>query len=214
MKRLILLIGFFALTLHLHAVELHLPFTGRWFVAQGGDTPNVNDHMKVRAQWYAVDFIKTGGPSQRAVVKTTGASLEDFYSWGAEVLSPVAGDVVGVIDGLPDNPLGTKDTLNAAGNHVIIKADEHTFVFLAHMRKGSAKVKTGDHVVAGQILGLCGNSGNTTAPHIHMHIQDGPILNEGSGQNLVFHAIDVELTGKHFAKVDWPLIRGLFVEQE
>ncbi len=183
-------------------------------MVQGGDTPNVNDHVRVRAQYYAIDFMKTGGPSQRALVKTTGTSVEDFYSWGAEVLSPVAGEVESAVDILPDNPLGTKDTKNPGGNQVIIKAGEHTFVFLAHMQKGSLKVKAGDHVVSGQVLGLCGNSGNTTAPHIHMHIQDGPTLNEGTGQNLIFHDIDVELTGKQFTKVDWPLIRGLFVEQD
>ena len=213
MKKLAAVLGLLVLSLHVQAIELRLPFNGRWFVAQGGDTLNVNDHMKVRAQWYGIDFMKTGGPNQRSLAKTTGTAVEDFYSWGAEVLSPVAGEIVSTIDSFPDNPLGTKDTKNPAGNHVIIKADEHTFVFLAHMQKGSIKVKTGDHVDAGQVLGLCGNSGNTTAPHIHMHIQEAPTFNEGAGQNPIFHAIDVDLTGKHFAQVDWPVIRGLFVEQ-
>lgn len=213
MKNLISLLGAFVLLLNAHAVELRLPFTGRWFVVQGGDTLNVNDHMRVRAQWYAIDFMKTGGPSGRAIVKTTGASVEDFYSWGTEVLAPAAGEVVSAIDSFQDNRVGVKDQNNPGGNQVIIKVDEHTFIFLAHMQKGSVKVKAGDHVTAGEILGLCGNSGNTSGPHIHMHIQDTPTLNHGLGQNLIFHAINVDLTGKHFTRVDWPLIRGLFVEQ-
>src|SRR4051812_28931128 len=64
-----------------HQAELSLPFKGRWFVMQGGDTLNVNHHMSVRAQWYAVDFMKVGGLSQRELAKTDGSTIEDFYSW-------------------------------------------------------------------------------------------------------------------------------------
>ncbi len=112
----------FALTMNLLAQEFRLPFNGRWFVAQGGDTPNVNQHMRVRAQWYAIDFVKVGGSSQRALTKTDGSKIEDFYSWGETVLSPVAGEVESVIDNLPDNPLGIKDATNPAGNYIILKS--------------------------------------------------------------------------------------------
>jgi hypothetical protein len=46
--------------------------------------------------------------------------------------------------------------------------------FYAHMRPGSLKVKVGDKVVTGQVLGVLGNSGNTDAPHLHFHVMDGP----------------------------------------
>jgi hypothetical protein len=193
------------------AQEFHLPFGGRWFVMQGGDTPNVNQHMSTRAQWYGVDFLKVGGPSQRSLVKTDIATREDYYSWGEPVLAPVAGTVEAVVDGLPDNPLGKKDAQNPAGNHVVIRAATNCFVFIAHLQKGSVAVKAGDPVKPGQRLGQCGNSGNSDAPHIHMHAQDTPKLNTGNGQNMIFKGINVELTGKKFEGVDWPLIRGLFV---
>jgi hypothetical protein len=199
------------LAMNLSAQEFRLPFNGRWFVTQAGDTLNVNQHMRLRAQWYAIDFLKVGGPSQRALTKTDGSKIEDFYSWGEAVLSPIAGEVASVVDGLPDNPLGTKDTENPAGNHVVIKVATNCFVFVAHLQKDSVNVKTGDRVKPGQLLGKCGNSGNSDAPHIHMHVQDTPTLNEGSGQNMTFKGINVELTGKIFENVDWPLIRGLFV---
>lgn len=195
-----------------HAQEFHLPFNGRWFVGQAGDTPNVNQHMSVQAQWYGIDFIKTGGPGERSPARpSANASITDFYSWGEPVLAPVSGEVITVIDGFPDNPLGIKDPENPAGNYIVIAAPQGSYVFLAHFQKGSLRVTPGQRVAVGQELGKCGNSGNSDVPHIHMHVQDTPTLNQGQGQNMIFKGINVEMTGKIFNSVDWPLIRGLFV---
>lgn len=197
---------------HLKAEETYqLPFKGRWFVMQGGDTPNVNQHMSVKAQWYGIDFMKVSGPGERAIVKTDGYTLEDYYSWGEEVLAPISGEVIAVVNDMPDNPLGKKDAINPAGNHVEVKTSSNVYVFLAHFQKGSITVKKGDHVSVGQSLGKCGNSGNSDGPHIHMHVQDGPTLNQGKGQNILFKNMNVELTGKLFENVEWPVIQGLFV---
>jgi hypothetical protein len=138
--------------------------------------------------------------------------VEDYYAWDQAVLAPVAGEVVAVVDGLPDNRIGFKDEKNPAGNHVVIKAAADRYVFIAHFKKGSVKVRVGEPVAARRELGRCGNSGNSDCPHIHLHAQDAPTLNEGQGQNMIFKGINVELTGKRFEGVDWPLIRGLFVE--
>lgn len=193
------------------AQEFHLPFMGRWYVTQGGDTPNVNLHMELPAQWYGIDLMKVAGQSQREVCGTAPHTVKDYYSWGEPVLAPVDGKVISMVDGLPDNALGTKDPLNPAGNHVVIAATRDKYIFIAHLQQGSVRVKPGQHVVAGQDLGRCGNSGNSDRPHIHMHLQDTPILNQGQGQNMIFKGINVELSGRIFKKVDWPLIRGLFV---
>ena len=202
-----------ASAMNLSAQEYHLPFAGRWFVMQGGDTLNVNQHLPVRAQWYAIDFMKVGGPNQRALSKSNGSTLEDFYSWGQTVLAPVEGDIVADANDFPDNPIGVKDTVHPLGNYVEIKVAADRYVFIAHMQNDSVKVKIGDHVTVGQELGKCGNSGNTDCPHVHMHVQDAPTFNEGTGQNMIFKNINVELTGKQFENVEWPLIRGLFVSQ-
>jgi hypothetical protein len=194
-----------------YAQEYHLPFKGRWFVMQGGDTPNVNQHMGLRAQWYGLDLMKVAGQGQRELSSTATPTIKEFYSWGEPVLSPIAGKVESIVDGLPDNALGTKDPKNPAGNHVVIAAANGMYVFLAHFQNGSVRVKPGQKVAAGQELGLCGNSGNSDAPHIHMHIQDTPTLNQGTGQNMTFKGINAELSGKIFTNVDWPLIRGLFI---
>lgn len=193
------------------AQAYRLPFAGRWFVAQGGDTLNVNHHMALRAQWYGIDFMKTGGPDQRSLARGNGAAVEEYFSWDAPVLSPVAGEVVAVVDALPDNPIGTKDPGNPAGNHVVIRVAADRYVFLAHLRRKSTVVEPGQRVIPGQQIGRCGNSGNSDAPHIHMHVQDTARLNMGAGRNMIFSGIDVEMTGKAFRAVDWPLIRGLFV---
>jgi biotin carboxyl carrier protein len=193
------------------AQDYGLPFQGRWFVMHAGDTPNVNHHMSLEAQWYGMDFAKVGGPGNRSPARAGATKIEDFYSWGEAVLSPVEGEVVAVVDTFPDNPLGTKDPANPTGNHVVIKPATSRFVFLAHFQKGSITVKPGDKVKRGQVLGKCGNSGNSDFPHVHMHVQDTAELNKGMGQNITFTGINVEMTGKQFDNVSWPLIRGLFV---
>ncbi|HUB86854.1 MAG TPA: M23 family metallopeptidase [Verrucomicrobiae bacterium] len=193
------------------AEHYRLPFDGRWFVMHAGDTLNVNHHMRVRAQWHGIDFMKAGGEHGRALMKSNGKELEDCYSWGETVLAPVDGKVEVAVDGLPDNPIGVSDKENIAGNHVAIRTRSSRYAFIAHLQRGSVCVKHGDEVTAGQAIGRCGNSGNTTAPHIHLHTQDVLALNHGHGQNMVFHNLDVELTGLVFENVTWPLIRGLFV---
>ena len=195
------------------AAEYRLPFDGRWFVMAGGDTINVNHHMVERSQWFAIDFMKTGGLTNRGIAKGAGKSLEDYYSWGRPVLSPVDGVVRKVHDGEPDNPIGTRDKNNAFGNYVVIEAGPQEFVYLAHFQKGSVAVKEGEKVEAGKLLGKCGNSGNTTGPHIHMHVQDQLKPYSGVGQNITFQGIHVLLSGQQFDNVKWRLIQGLFVWQ-
>jgi hypothetical protein len=199
-------------TFSAQAQQYHLPFNGRWFVMQGGDTLNVDQHMSVRAQWFGLDFAKVGGLSQRELSRTASPSrAEDFYSWGEPVLAPADGDVASVIDALPDNPLGVKDTGHPTGNRVVITVAPTRFVILAHFQRGTISVKAGQRVRRGEVLGKCGNSGNSDFPHVHMHVQDSAELNAGNGQNATFASINVELTGRPFENVTWPLIRGLFV---
>lgn len=193
------------------AQQYRLPFEGRWFTLQAGDTPNVNEHMRLRAQWFGIDFGKVGGPSGRELVRTDGRTIEDFFCWGSDVLAPVDGRVVEVVDDLPDNAVGQKDPVHPAGNHVVIEAAPDQYVWLAHFQRGSVAVRPERTVKRGDPVGRCGNSGNTDFPHVHMHVQDTPTFNAGTGRNIVFVGIDVELSGKSFDDVDWPLIRGLFI---
>lgn len=191
---------------------LRLPFDGTWFVAQAGDTLNVNHHMGVRAQWFGVDFAKTGGASGRALASSTAPTGNDeWYGWDAPVLSPADGTIVAVESAWPDHPPGVHDRAHPAGNHVAIALAPGAYLFLAHLRQHSPSVAVGDPVRRGQPLGRCGNSGNSDAPHLHVHAQDTPVLGDGTGQPMTFAGLDLQLSGKAFANVTWPLIAGLFV---
>ena len=67
------------------------------------------------------------------------------------------------------------------GNHIVIDHGNGEFSFLAHLRRGSLAIEVGQRVEAGARLGLCGNSGNSSEPHLHYHLQDTGVLHEGRG---------------------------------
>ena len=104
--------------------------------------------------------------------------LSSYAYFGDEIYSVADGTVVGIEDGLPEQVPGKLPedaTIQmAAGNHVVVDIGEGRFAFYAHMQPGSVRVKVGDRVKTGQVLGLLGNSGNTDTPHLHFHVMDGP----------------------------------------
>jgi len=193
--------------------KFRLPFEGRWFVGAAGDTVNVNHHMEFEPQWYGMDFLKVGGPDGNVLHEGSGNSKEEYYSWNEPVLSPVKGKVVYLENMAIDQEIGYFDEENAAGNHVVIQSSPSEFVYIAHFKKASIVVTPGQEVDSGQKLGLCGNSGNSSCPHIHMHVQNKLNPTQGIGQRVLFSNINVTMVGKGFDRVDWPLITGIFVEQ-
>lgn len=194
----------------LPAQAVRLPSGSPLFVYQGGDTQNVNEHMTVPSQAYAVDFAVVGGPSGRELARSPASRIEAFYCWNTPVLAPTSGRVVEAVDSFPDNPLGTKDPLHPLGNHVIIGQGER-FIYVAHLRVSTVTVRLGDSVSVGQPIGRCGNSGNSDFPHIHVHATRMARFGEGVGLNLIYGPMRVNLAGKEFDNVEWPLLRGLWV---
>ena len=171
---------------------LRLPFEGEWFVVWGGRTLEANYHAADRAQRFAID----------ALIYRDGAThqgdpdiLENYHCWDMPILAPAAGKVVVVVSNLPDNAIGSTDTQNPAGNHIVLDFGNGEFAFLAHMREGSAAVRVGDRVSARKELGRCGNSGNTSEPHLHFHLQTTPDLSSGEGLPAIFE--DYVANGKH-----------------
>ena len=77
-------------------------------------------------------------------------------------MPPAAGTVVAAVDSLSDSPMGTTDREHPAGNHVILDHGNGEYSLLAHLQRKSLRVRPGEHVAAGQLLGLAGNSGNTS----------------------------------------------------
>ncbi|MFT4014225.1 MAG: M23 family metallopeptidase [Paracoccus sp. (in: a-proteobacteria)] len=158
--------------------RLHLPFEGEWFVYWGGRDIKDNYHAVDAGQRFALDLlILRNGKSHIADPK----SLESYHCWGQPILSPADGVVMRAIDGLPDQVIGLNDTANPAGNHVVIDFGNGEYGFLAHLRQDSVQVAKGDPVTLGQQIGQCGNSGNTTEPHLHFHMQTSPKLGHGEG---------------------------------
>lgn len=148
-----------------HAVTMHLPFQGQWTVWQGFDGKWTHKGL-----WkYAYDFIQQD--EGNSSFKNDGKSLSDYYCFQQNVCSPVQGYVVYVADQFVDNPIGVVDNTNNWGNTVIIQDVRGYYVALCHLSQFQVFVKAGDWVEAYQVVGLCGNSGYSPQPHIHMQYQ-------------------------------------------
>lgn len=163
--------------------SLRLPFDGEWYVYWGGRMVEDNYHAADPGQRYAVDFLVKEKNWSHA---GEGKSPSDYYCWGRPVLAPADGTVVTAVSDLPDQMIGAADPQNPAGNHVVIDLGNDEYLFLAHMRRGTISVKAGDRVTSGQPIGVCGNSGNTSEPHLHMHLQTTPELGNGEGLPMQF----------------------------
>ena len=176
---------------------LRLPFEGEWFVVWGGRTVAQNYHAATRDQRFALDVLMVKDGSTH---KGDGKSLADYWCYGQRVLAPGAGTVVWTRDSLPDNAPGQTDRANAIGNGVVIDHGNGEYSLLAHMQPRSLRVKKGDRVKPGQPLGLVGNSGNTSEPHIHYHLQNGPTPFDADGLPIPFTNLLVD--GKPVAKAE------------
>ncbi len=157
---------------------LRLPFDETWYVFWGGRSLEENHHAATRDQRFALDLvIERDGTTHGG----DGDRNEDYFCYGAPLLSPAPGQIVAVLDGIPDNVPGETNAAQPLGNHVIIDHGNGEFSFLAHLRPGTIRVTAGDVVEAGTLLGTCGNSGNSSEPHLHYHLQNSAIVGDGDG---------------------------------
>lgn len=175
--------------------QLHLPFDGEWFVFWGGRTLEQNYHGIDRGQRFAYDIlVMRNGKSHEG----DGTKLEQYQCWNKPIRAPADATVVARVDGLPDQQPGTMDPAHATGNHVVLDFGDGEYGFFAHLRQGSVKPEVGAHVARGAELGRCGNSGNTTEPHLHFHLQDTPTFGDGDGLPAQF--VDYVADGKKVAR--------------
>jgi len=201
-----------------HRTQLSLPFNGRWLVFWGGDTRELNHHHDVPNQRFAFDLVGVGADGKTR--RGDGSHNEDYYAFGREVLAPADGTVVEVIDGVRDNAPGSMNPYSAVGNCVIIQHREDEVSVLAHFQQGSIVVKAGDPVKRGQLLGRCGNSGNSSEPHLHYHLQNSPVLQDGLGIKCVFQKVVVTGTGagtasgKTETRTDFSPVKGDIISPE
>lgn len=178
------------------------PLKGTWIAGDllnnGKDAAHrramlVIDGRAFIAQRYAIDWVQVETVDGKT---TTWKGPEDqnasYFCYDQPIFSVADGTVVDASDGLAENvphsgqhavPIGFD---NAGGNHVVVEIAPHRYAFYAHMRPGTVRVKVGDRVHLGDVLGHVGNSGSSEEPHLHFHIDDQPSFLAGDGVPFAF----------------------------
>lgn len=155
-----------------------VPAGGRWYVAWGGRDAVHNYHVAAKDQRFAYDLMVLVGDTP---FRGKGTSNAEHHCFGAPILSPAAGTVVRARDGIEDNVPGKVNDGAPTGNYVVIDHGGGEHSLLAHFQKGSVAVKPGQKIAAGAPIGRCGNSGRSTMPHLHYHLQTGADYGVGVG---------------------------------
>jgi hypothetical protein len=150
-------------------VLLDVPVRGEWLAGHAGATTATNAHFKNR---YAIDCLKIG-PDGR-FYREDENDVTDFYSYKEPVYAPADGRITEVTDGFTSDVFGKPDTERPGGNYVILDLGNGKYFYVCHLMKGKIPVEEGQTVQAGDILGYVGNSGNTSFPHLHIHVQNKP----------------------------------------
>lgn len=171
-------------------ITIQPPLDGEWkFLRPPGHHPFAFDFVQADAN------RKKYSPTSKLRLVFSGIPSTQYYCWGRPVYAPVDGIVVRVGDGWEDHkstnvwqaiwlwynatyrfrPKMVNNRLDIrpnAGNYLMIKTDDGYVVFLAHLRNGSITVSEGQSVSRGELVGKVGNSGNSTAPHLHINVFD------------------------------------------
>jgi murein DD-endopeptidase MepM/ murein hydrolase activator NlpD len=195
-----------------HQTTLSLPFRDKWLVFWGGDTRELNHHHDVPNQRFAFDLL--GVAADGKTRRGDGTKNEDYFAFGRDVLAPADGTITEVIAGVRDNKPGSMNPYSGVGNCVIIQHREDEVSVLAHFKQGTIKVKAGDSVKRGQLLGQCGNSGNSSEPHLHYHLQNSPVLQDGLGIRCVFSQVVVARNGKTETHANYSPVKNDIISPE
>lgn len=158
-------------------------------IVHRGSVQTVNGQFHL-AQRYAIDFMRLNEAGQ--IIDGDPADVAANVAYGADILAVADSTVVSVLDELPDQPPGklpdptsiTLDTVD--GNHIVLDLGGGRYGFFAHLQRGSVQVQPGDTVTAGQVMAKLGNSGNSSGPHLHFHVMNGPSVLGSEGLPYVF----------------------------
>jgi hypothetical protein len=185
-----------------------LPFEGEWSVVNGGLDKNVSHSWYILPQRYAYDFlvIDEHGKSYTGDSK----SVESYYCYGMNIISPADGEVVSVSDKYADSKVYADGTVDCSakdirGNYIMLKHNENEYSTIAHIMPKSILVAAGQKVKQGEIIARCGNSGNTSEPHIHFQIQDGKNFFASAGLPIQFNDITISMKGNYKSYDSRPL---------
>jgi murein DD-endopeptidase MepM/ murein hydrolase activator NlpD len=171
-------------------VRFQLPLDGPVTIAWGGPSAAENYHVGIPAERWAYDLLITvNGVSHRG----EGTGVGDFHAYDRPVRSPSAGRVVYLRDGAPDAAPGRGDRVRAGGNLIVLDVAPGEYLFIAHLKAGTIRVSGGQRVDQGDLLGHVGNSGNSSEPHIHLHLQNDP--EPGGGEAIPLYFSDYLIVG-------------------
>jgi hypothetical protein len=172
-------------------VLLGPPLIGKGYLAADGCCDTIR-HVRALlplngrfalAQRFAIDWEQVD--DQNRLVKGDINKVENYTIFGKDVIAVADGTVVATRTDLPEQPPGKlPDNLpidQADGNFVVLDIGNGAFALYAHMQPGSVKVARGAKVKVGDLLGKVGNTGNTSAPHLHFHVMDGPSPLQSNG---------------------------------
>jgi len=203
------------------AVEVRAPVSGRWSALNSPANKVPSHGLHTYGQTYAIDIVAE--PDEPEDARPGFAALwpvvrrsSDFPAFGAPLLAVADATVVSAGDSQRDHlsrnsfPAmlymlliegGVREVSGAGrvvGNHIVLDLGGGTYAMYAHVQHGSLAVRAGDRVVAGQQLGRCGNSGNSSEPHVHFQLMDGPDPDTARGIPFRWRDIGVPRNGEPF----------------
>lgn len=185
------------------AILISPPFKGDGWVNANGCCLEVGPHRFVLnamngtldpSEGFAIDWIKVN--QEGKAFRTDGKKSEDWLCYGVDVLAVAPGTVVQTMRDLPNETPGVAPTSlkvsEIAGNHVLLDIGNGRYAMYAHLAPHSVTVHVGDRVNVGDKLGILGNSGNTTGPHLHFQISDRPSTLDVTSLPFVFKSMTLE----------------------
>ena len=154
----------------LYPIAFQLPVRGTWTCTQATD-----GEFTHKGPWrHAVDLEVRDEDGHLS--REGGATNEDFHCFRLPVLAAAEGTVVAVEGNVSDNAVGAVDVERNWGNHVLVQHGAGLYSLVAHLAKGSVKVRPGQFVRRGEVVGSCGSSGRSPRPHLHFQLQGAPAL--------------------------------------
>lgn len=175
-----------------------LPFFGEWTVSQG-----IEGGITHKENWKnAWDFVIEENEQEYS---GNGEKLTEYYCYNVPVAAALEGEVARVIDNVQDNEIGEVNLKQNWGNTVIIKHDDELYSSLCHLKPNSIKVKVGDIVKKGSIIGNCGNSGRSPYPHLHFQFQKTDKLGDKTEKFPIAHFIEKKNDEFEVKAADYPI---------
>jgi hypothetical protein len=184
------------------AVVIASPIRGEWAAFNGPSNSSghrrlvmaLDGHIAI-GQRFAIDYLQ---------VDSTGSSRHgdplknsSYYAYGTELRAVADGVIAATKDSIPENIPGANSRAvpitmeTVGGNYVAIDVGKGRYALYAHVQPNSLRVKVGDRVKRGQVVALLGNSGNSTEPHVHCQIADGPTFLSSEGLPYAVESFDV-----------------------